>query len=197
MTVDGFDGEFEHDSVTVEGGEHQGAVGDGRIEDSTLRNVDLSEAKLGPLTLAGSTLQGVDLSNASLQQVVGRRTTLQSCRAIGLKLSLELATELSFEDCRLDYAVLHVEKVKGWVRFSGCSFREAVITGDFSNVRFQDCDFVDTEFRAGRATKCDFRGSRLTSAKGLLSLRGATISAEQAVSVSLLIAAEAGLIVAD
>ncbi len=37
----------------------------------------------------------------------------------------------------------------------------------------------------------------MNSAKGLLSLRGATISAEQAVSVSLLIAAEAGLIVAD
>jgi uncharacterized protein YjbI with pentapeptide repeats len=197
MTVDGFDGEFEHDSVTFEGGEHRGAVGDGRIEDSTLRNVDLSEAKLGPLTLAGSTLRGVDLSNASLQQVVGRRTTLHNCRAIGLKLSLDLATELSFDDCRLDYAVLHIEKVKGWAKFSGCSFKEATITGDFSNVRFSDCDFVETEFRAQRAAKCDFRGSRLTSARGLLSLRGATISAEQAVSVSLLIAAETGLIVAD
>jgi uncharacterized protein YjbI with pentapeptide repeats len=195
--MDGFDGEFEFDSETVEDSEHQGAVGAGRIEDSTLRNVDLSEAKLGPLTVVGSELRNVDLSNSSLQQVVARRTTLRSSRAIGVRLSLELASEVSFEDCRLDYAVLHLEKVRGWARFTGCSFREATITGDLSNVRFQDCDFVDTEFRAVRATKCDLRDSRLTSAKGLLSLRGATISADQAVSVSLLIATEAGLIVAD
>ena len=73
--MDGFAGEFEIDSETVEGGEYQGAVGEGRIEDSVLRNVDLAEAKLGPLTLVGSELRGVDVSNASLQQVVARRTT--------------------------------------------------------------------------------------------------------------------------
>jgi uncharacterized protein YjbI with pentapeptide repeats len=79
--------------------------------------------------------------------------------------------------------------------FKGCTFRETTITGDLSNVRFTDCDFAETEFRATGAAKCDLRGSRLRSAKGLLSLRGAKISPEQAVAASNLIAAEAGLIV--
>jgi hypothetical protein len=192
-----FAGEFDLESVEVDGGRHGGVVGDGRIDDSILRNVDLSGAKLGPLTLARTVLQGVDLSNASLQQVVARRARLSSCRAIGLRLSVEYASELVVEDCRLDYAVVHLEKVKGGARFSGCSFREATIGGDLSGVSFSDCDFVDTEFRAVRAARCDLRGSRIDSARGLLSLRGAMISAEQAVSASIVIAAEAGLVVGD
>lgn len=81
--------------------------------------------------------------------------------------------------------------------FSGCTFREATISGDLSNVVFADCDFVETEFRVTRAAKCDLRGSRFTDARGLLSLRGAMISPDQAVAISGSIAREAGLIVAS
>jgi hypothetical protein len=63
-------------------------------------------------------------------------------------------------------------------------------------VVFADCDFIETEFRATRAAGCDLRSSRFAGARGLLSLRGATISPDQAVAVSGLIAAEAGLVVA-
>lgn len=191
----GFDSEFEMASVLLDGGEFAGAVGDGTIEGSVLRQVDLSEVKLGPLTMVDVVLRGVELSNASLQQVVVRRVELQACRAIGLKLSVELGTDLLVEDCRLDYASVHLEKVKGIAAFVGCSFREATISGDLSNTVFADCDFTETEFRVARAKECDLRTSRLDSARGLLSLRGAMISPEQAVAASTMIAAEAGLIV--
>ncbi|HEV8558257.1 MAG TPA: pentapeptide repeat-containing protein [Actinophytocola sp.] len=190
-------GELDLESVLVDGGDHTGLVAEGTITGSVLRQVDLSGARWGPLTLVDVLLGQVDLSNASWQRVVARRTELRTCRAIGLRLSVELATDLSIVDCRLDYATLHLEKVKGVAAFTGCSFREATISGDLSNVLFLDCDFTDTEFRVTRAAKCDLRTSRLTSARGLLSLRGATISPEQAVSISTLIAAEAGLIVLD
>jgi uncharacterized protein YjbI with pentapeptide repeats len=188
-------GELDLESVLVDGGDHAGLVAEGTITGSVLRQVDLSGAKWGPLTLVDVLLRQVDLSNASWQRVVARRTELRTCRAIGLRLSVELATDLSIVDCRLDYSTLHLEKVKGVAAFTGCSFREATISGDLSNVLFLDCDFTDTEFRVTLAAKCDLRTSRLTSARGLLSLRGATISPEQAVSISTLIAAEAGLIV--
>ncbi|HEV2782387.1 MAG TPA: pentapeptide repeat-containing protein [Actinophytocola sp.] len=170
-------------------------AGEGTISTAIVERVDLSGAKLGPLTLTDVVLRSVELSNASLQQVVARRVELRTCRAMGLRLSLELATDLVVEDCRLDYGLLHIEKVKGVAVFLGCSFREATISGDLSNVVFADCDFIDTEFRATRASNCDLRTSRFTTARGLLSLRGATIGPEQAVAVSNLIAAEAGLIV--
>jgi uncharacterized protein YjbI with pentapeptide repeats len=190
-----FDGEFEFDTVRIEGGDQTNAVGEGTINTAIVERVDLTQAKLGPLTLANVLLRNVELSNASLQRVVARRTAIRASRAIGLKLSLDLAMDLSVEDCRLDYAILNVEKVKGVAVFRGCTFREATISGDLSNVRFQDCDFVETEFRVTRAAKCDLRSSRIDSSKGLLSLRGAMISPEQAVAISGMIAAEAGLIV--
>lgn len=168
---------------------------EGTIDSALLSDLDLAGAKLGPLTLSNVILRQVDLSNASLQQVVARRTEWRSCRAIGIRLSIDLATDLSIMDSKLDYATLHVEKVKGIAAFIGCSFREATISGDLSNTVFQDCDFTGTEFRARTASKCDLRTSRLTEARGLLTLRGATISMDQAVAMSAVIAAEAGLII--
>lgn len=167
------------------------------LDAALLGEADLTDAKLGSLTLSDVILRQVDLSNASLQQVVARRTEWRSCRATGLRLSLELASDLSIVDSKLDYATVHIEKVKGIAAFTGCSFREATISGDLSNTVFQDCDFAGAEFRARSASKCDLRSSRLTEARGLLTLKGATISMEQAVAVSAMIASEAGLIIAD
>jgi uncharacterized protein YjbI with pentapeptide repeats len=169
---------------------------EGTIDSALLSDLDLAGTKLGPLTLSNVILRQVDLSNASWQQVVARRTEWRSCRAVGVRLSLDLATDLSILDSKLDYATLHLEKVKGIAAFTGCSFREATISGDLSNTVFQDCDFTGTEFRARTASKCDLRSSRLTEARGLLTLKGATISMDQAVAISGVIAAEAGLIVA-
>jgi uncharacterized protein YjbI with pentapeptide repeats len=187
--------ELEVDGATVEGGDYGGLVAEGNIAGSVLRDVDLSGAKIGPVTLVDVVGRNVDLSNASLQQVVARRLELTDCRAIGVRLSFDHASDVSIVDCRLDYATIHVETVKGVAVFSGCSFREATISGDLSNTVFQDCDFVGTEFRVRRAAKCELRTSRLAEARGLLTLKGATISMEQAVAMSAVIAAEAGLIV--
>lgn len=189
-------GELELQGVRLEGGEYGGLVGEGTIEGSVLSGVDLSGARLNPLTLSNVRLRQVDLSNASLQQVVARRTEWQSCRAVGVRLSLDLAADLSIVDSKFDYATIHVEKVKGVAMFERCSFREATISGDLSNTIFLECDFASTEFRARKATRCDLRTSRLNEARGLLTLKGATISLEQVVGASAMIASEAGLIVA-
>jgi uncharacterized protein YjbI with pentapeptide repeats len=117
------------------------------------------------------------------------------CRGIGLRLTVKHAGDVYAYDSRLDYAVVEVGRVKGLAVFDGCSFREAVISGDLSGVVFSDCDLTGTEFAASRAQGCDLRGSRLGAARGLLSLRGAKISADQAVDVADALAAEAGLVV--
>ncbi len=170
---------------------------DDTISDTEIHDADLSGSKLGPLTLSNVVLRQVDLSNASLQRLVVRRGLWRTCRAMGVRLSIDLASDLSIEDSRFDYAVIGLQQVKGIAVFSSCTFREATISGDLSNTVFLDCEFIETEFRATRATKCDLRTSRLTSARGLLSLRGATISTEQAVAISGLLATEAGLVVAE
>jgi hypothetical protein len=188
-------GEFDLDSVLIDGGDGTGITGEGAINTALIRKVNLSNARLGPLALVDTVFSGADLSNAFLQRVTARRTEFRTCRGIGLRLSIDHAADLAVTDCRLDYATLHIERIKGIAVFTGCSFLETLISGDLSDVLFQDCDFADTEFRATRATRCDLRSSRITSARGLLSLRGATISPDQTVAVATQIAAEVGLIV--
>src|SRR5439155_18641035 len=112
-TLGTFGAELELESVLVDGGEYTGLVAAGTISGSVVRQADLSNVKWGPLTLVDVLLKQVDLSNAAWQRVVARRTEVRTCRAIGLRLSVELATDLSIVDCRLDYTNLHIEKVKG------------------------------------------------------------------------------------
>lgn len=197
-TVDAdFTGEFELDEVLVDGGSRDGVHGGGSISESLITHVNLSKAKLSPLTLTEVLFDEVDLSNAALQNVVLRMVELRRCRAIGLGISVDQASDLYAEDTQFDFAGFHLARVRGVAAFVGCSFKEATVSGDLSNVVFDGCDFTGTEFRATGAFNCDLRSSRLTGARGLSTLRGAVISAEQAVSIAAELAVETGLIIRD
>ena len=122
---------------------------------------------------------------------------LTDARAVGLGLSLDLAADLYAAQTRFDYAGIHLERIRGQVVFSDCSFREARLGGDLSGVVFRNCDLTDAEFTATAAKDTDLRSSRLAGARGLHSLRGAMIDVEQMVAVAGQLAAEAGLRVSD
>jgi hypothetical protein len=81
--------------------------------------------------------------------------------------------------------------------FERCSFRQATIAGNLSNTVFLDCDFDGAQFAARGAKGCDLRTSALLGAHGMQSLAGAAISADQAVAIARVLAAEAGLVVSD
>ncbi|GAA4008526.1 hypothetical protein GCM10022247_33420 [Allokutzneria multivorans] len=193
----GLRGEFDLSEALVHDLDQTGAVGEGSLTASTVRQVNLTDARLAPLHLSDVLLTDVDLSNAVLKRVDARRVELVRCRAIGLRLSVEHAADLFFDGCRLDYADIHVERVKGIAAFRSCSFREARISGDISNIVFADCDFAGTEFDVSGASRCDLGTSRLEGARGLHNLRGAEITRAQAVSVAVELATEAGLSVRD
>ncbi|MFJ8911521.1 pentapeptide repeat-containing protein [Amycolatopsis sp. NPDC102389] len=188
-----FNGDFDFDSVQLDGGEQDGARGGGEIARSLVSDVSLANARLDRLTLSDVVLEGVDLSNAAIRELSARRVEILRCRAIGLGVAITSATDLYVENSRFDYASVTVERVKGSVVFSGCSFRETVFSGDLSRLTFVDCEFIETEFAATAAVGCDLRGSRLSGVRGLLTLRGAKITAEQAVSIAGILATESGL----
>jgi uncharacterized protein YjbI with pentapeptide repeats len=189
-----FKGEFAYEDARFSGIDQAGVRGEGSLRRCSVSGVDLSGADLPGLDMMDVCLEGVDLSNARLRAGAVRRVELLRCRGVGLRLTLEQARDLYVQDSRLDYAVIEVGRVKGLAVFEGCSFREAVITGDLSGLVFSNCDFTGAEFTASRAQGCDLRSSRLGEARGLLSLRGAKISADQAVTAAEALAAEAGLV---
>jgi len=192
-----FKGDFEFEMARIDGGDQSGTTGEGGVSHTLVTTVNLSDAHLGPLSLSDVAVEDTDLSNAALPETTARRVEFVRCRAVGLQLSLVQATDLYVQDCQLDYATIRIAKVKNTVVFSGCSFRETLFVGDLSNVVFADCEFNGAEFEATRAAECDLRGSRLTDVRGLLSLRGAKITHEQALSVAAIIATESGLKVVD
>jgi uncharacterized protein YjbI with pentapeptide repeats len=158
-----------------------------------LDGVDLAETRRSPLTLVDSVLRRCDLSAAVWQGVTMRQVELLDCRALGLRLSVDLAQDVYVESGRLDASTLRISRVRGLVVFDGCTFTDAVVGGDLSAVVFTGCSFDGAEFAATDADGCDLRGSRLGGARGLLTLRGARITADQAVAVAPRLASEAGL----
>ncbi|RSN29558.1 pentapeptide repeat-containing protein [Amycolatopsis sp. WAC 01416] len=186
-------GDFEFDSVHLDGGDQDGVRGGGEIAHCLVSDVSLANARLDRLALSDVTLEGVDLSNAAIRELTARRVEILRCRAIGLGVAIASAVDLYVENARFDYASVTVERVKSPVVFSGCSFRETVFSGDLSRLTFVDCEFTDTEFAATGALDCDLRGSRLSGVRGLVTLRGAKITGEQAVSVAGILATESGL----
>lgn len=177
----------------VTGGSLAEVRGDGEILRCALDSVDFAESRFHPLTLADVEMRDAEVSNAQWHDVTARRVELRSGRGVGLGLSLSLAWDLFVEDYRLDYAGIHIERVRGHAVFSGCSFREARIGGDLSRVVFQNCDFTNTQFEATAARDCDLRSSQLAGARGLSTLRGAVLDADQVIAVAGQLAAEAGL----
>jgi uncharacterized protein YjbI with pentapeptide repeats len=162
-----------------------------------LDGADLGGTRREPLTLVDSVLRRCDLSAAVWQQVTLRQTELLDCRALGLRLSVDLGQDVYVSGCRFDGAVLRVERVRGLVVFTGCDFTDAVVGGDLSAVVFADCSFTGVEFAATAADGCDLRGSRLAGSRGLLTLRGARVTADQTLAIAARLATEAGLTVEE
>jgi uncharacterized protein YjbI with pentapeptide repeats len=160
-----------------------------------LDGADLAETRRSPLTLVDSVLRRCDLSAAIWQGVTMRQVELLDCRALGLRLSVDLAQDVYVEGGRFDSAVLRISRVRGLVVFDSCTFTDAMIGGDLSAVVFTGCTFESAEFAATAAAGCDLRESRLGGARGLATLRGARVTADQTVTIASRLAAELGLTV--
>jgi uncharacterized protein YjbI with pentapeptide repeats len=186
-------GEFNVDQLYVRGGNSSGSQGQGFITHSIVSDMDLTGATLCPLVVSDARLRGVDLSNTSIQEAALRRVEWLHGRAIGLRLSADRLEDVYIEGVGLDYATIHIERVKAVVVFRSCSFREVEISGDLSDVVFDECELTGVQFAARTARGADLRTSRLDGAHGLLSLCGAEITSEQALSIADQLAAEAGL----
>jgi uncharacterized protein YjbI with pentapeptide repeats len=187
--------DFAHEDARITGGDQAGVTGDGVLRGCLISGVNLAAARLTRLDLRDTRCTELDLSNAMLDVNTIRTVELLTCRATGLRLSVGQASDLYVGDSKLDYAHIEITRVRGVAVFEGCSFREARLVGNLSDVVFADCDFTGADFAAQRADRCELPNSRLVGAHGLLTLRGARITREQAITVSDVLATEAGLVV--
>lgn len=190
-----FKGEFDFKEAVIRSGDQQGVLGEGSLSTTLVEAVSLAGARVEPLELSNTSFRQMDLSNATLGQVTARRVEFLGCRATGLSIDFTLAQDVYFEGCQLDFTNFRIGQTKNALVFKSCTFTEAAFSGDLSNVVFNDCELTKTEFEATKAAGCDFTGSRLAGIQGILTLRGASLDMEQASSIAIQIATEAGLLV--
>ncbi|WP_243742459.1 pentapeptide repeat-containing protein [Actinorugispora endophytica] len=121
----------------------------------------------------------VDLSSHRWTGVTLNRCRFVGARLTGLAVSGASLSDVLFEDCTFDYAVLDGVRVTGDVAFVNCSFRESVFSGsDLGGAVFDGCA-LGAEFDTSRMRDADLRGSDLSGLSGLASLKGATVAEAQ------------------
>lgn len=189
-----FKGLVDLHAVAVEGGEHTGVQSEGEVVYGTLTGVGLGETRFAPIKLADVALVRCELSNASWRDAELSRVELDGCRAVGITLQGKL-DDVYAVDTRFDMATLRLDRGRAWTVFERCSFKDAVVMGSLDQVIFRDCDLSGVEFDASSAKRADVRGSRLDHVRGLMTLRGATLDADQVREVAEHLALDAGFIV--
>jgi uncharacterized protein YjbI with pentapeptide repeats len=159
--------------VSLQGGQLQRA----RFSDVLLRDVRLVATGLGEtqwtdVAVADSIAAGAELYGAKLRRVTFRRCKLDSVNFRGASL-----TEVNFADCEL----LDVD------------FASAALT----RVAFAASRLTRTDFSKVTMNATDLRGAELGIIIDSGSLRGATISTAQLVSIAPVLAQTMGITVSD
>ncbi len=176
-------------------GEYSAADLSGDMSQVRCHGTDFTDANVLNLTMVDTEITHSELSNGRWQRLSTRRVELMDCRALGWRAEWDFAEEVLIAQCRLDYSQLRFARTRGAVVFRECTFAEATIGGDLSRIVFDDCDLRGSEFRASAAVHTNLATSQLVGARGITTLRGAVISAGQAVGLAPTLAAEAGFVV--
>lgn len=185
--------DFELSERLLDGLEWTGAVADGSLDQSLVRSADLSETALSPFEAVDVTVERSVLANGRWERATARRVEITDSQLVGWQAQFALVQDLYVADSRADFAGISIGTAKGPVVFERCRFMNATFLGDFSKAVFIDCAFPGADFsRVANAKGCDLRRSDLTGINGLMSLRGALITPDQAVDIAGELAKAAG-----
>lgn len=187
------DQDFEWSERSIDGQDWSGQHGDGSLEASAIRDADMSGVELTPFEVVDVTVDHSVLSNSRWERATARRLEITESQLVGWQAQFSLAQDVYIADCRADFAGLSIGSAKGPVVFERCRFMNATFLGDFSKAVFIDCTFPGADFsRVANAKGCDLRRSEMTGITGLMSLKGALITADQAVDIAGELATAAG-----
>jgi uncharacterized protein YjbI with pentapeptide repeats len=165
----------------VEGGSWTGNhLGGGRVSQSHLIGVDLSDAVWRNVNVYGCRFERVDLSSARLTGTTIERCEFVGCRMTGLHLLDTTLKNVVFDDCRLDYATLTAVRTTGPVGLTNCNLTNGVLANcDLTRAALNACRLTEVELTNCDLRGADLRGNELTAVIGLLSLRGVILAEEQ------------------
>lgn len=162
------------------------------VDATRLEAVDLTGAALDRLEMTDS--ECVRLEGAALRAYKANmlRVRLSESRLTGAEFAEARFEDCTFKNVKFDEAGFRFASFTR-VRFENCMLRQA----DFSNAKFlhvtlTGCDLENASFVSVSCRHVDITTEDLMLVKGLLGLKGATISEMQLMQVAPLLAAELG-----
>jgi len=119
-----------------------------------------------------------NLDSSTLERVVVRDTN-----AAGLVLSGSHLVDVVFDNCQLEGVNLRFASLRR-VEFRHCQLREADFSqATLASVKLTSCDLTGSDWSGVTLRETDLRSSTLTAIHGVTGLKGATISATQAIEL--------------
>lgn len=134
-----------------------------------------------------------DLSGCDFSESIWHRVKLVDCRASAIELPQANLREVSFVDCKLDNANFRLAKLQR-VRFDASVLGGAEFVGaQLADVSFDGSDLTGVDLSNAKCAAVDLRGARLDGLRGVASLAGSTIGADQLVGLAPALAQALGL----
>jgi uncharacterized protein YjbI with pentapeptide repeats len=190
---------------------------DGGYEAVAFTDVTFAAQVAPGVRLLGCSLSACVLSDCELPQATLRDVAAEQLRAVGTDLSEGIWTSVEVSDSLLAGAQLY-ELTANQVTFRDCKFDAVNFRGStLTDARFERCVLEDADFGAAtlrrvsfqgcRLSRADFtqatldevdlRGAELDIARGVESLRGATVDSTQLVALAPALASHLGITVRD
>jgi uncharacterized protein YjbI with pentapeptide repeats len=159
-----------------------------RVVDARHPGESFERARLVDVELVRCDLSGCDFSES-----VWQRVTLVDCRASAIELPQANLREVTFVDCKLDNANFRLAKLQR-VRFDASVLGGAEFVGaQLAEMSFDGSDLAGADLSNAKCAEVDLRGARLDGLRGVGSLAGATIGADQLVGLAPGLAQALGL----
>jgi uncharacterized protein YjbI with pentapeptide repeats len=144
------------------------------IEDARIRG-SLAGAHLHDVHLHDAEIVGADLANVDLRRGHLSRLVVRNARLTGAQLVEATLQDVTFVDCRLDFAVLAAARLDRVV-LDGCDLTESSLEqAQLRDVRLTSCDLTRASVGQSQHTRVELHGCRLAGLRSIADLRGAAL----------------------
>jgi uncharacterized protein YjbI with pentapeptide repeats len=160
---------------------------------SRLERLNIAFADASHTVLRDCVVNGGDAANLTARSASLTRISFDGVRMTGVQLIDCVLVDVTFHEVKLDLAALRFTKFRK-VEFRDCNLTRAdFANADLRGARFVRCDLSGAQFSHAQAEGARFENCWLEGVGGVAHLRGASVSSDDLVSLSRVLAAALGI----
>lgn len=167
------------------------------IDDCIAQNTIATGAALKNFEVTDATFTRFEAAALRAYQTNFLRVEIRDSRLTGADFPEAVFKDCTFKNVKCDESGFRFARFER-VRFENCVLSAADFAqATLSNVTFSGCELDGTNFAGAHCKQVGFESDNLSACKGIVGLKGATISSEQLVQIAPLLAAELGFNMVD